>query len=330
MSQDNIKNNTFKRQSHLDTISGILILWMIFQHYNACTGLLLKGRYIPLLFCFMAWFFFKAGMFHRIKSSKEIIHTGYRRLIIPYIIFSIIGYLTGYLTLFIKQVDIDIFHYTLSSIKQVVMSGGVDGDKPIWYLISLFVVKVVFNFMARHAKPPIIIPIIAYICAYTLYKFNIEYPCYLGNICIGIVFYSLGYLLREKQYDKYLFMAVIPIYIYIYIFIPSNVDVRANTCNSGLYGLYYLGSICSIIILNNIIKNIPLKFSILENIGRHSMSYYLTHWLIMILTGAVLTQWCFIVEPIWHFTIISILSAILLPLFDKALHKKYLKWMIGE
>lgn len=330
MSQDNIKSSIIKRQSHLDTISGILILWMIFQHYNACTGLLLKGRYIPLLFCFMAWFFFKAGMFHRIKSSSEIIRTGYKRLIIPYIIFSIIGYLTGYLTLFIKQVDCNILHYTLSSIKQIVISGGVDGDKPIWFLLSLFVVKVIFNFIARHDKATYIIPIIAYICAYTLYKLNIEHPCYLGNICIGIVFYSLGYLLRKKQYDKCLLIVAIPIYIYIYIFTPSNVDVRANTCNSGLYGLYYLGSICSIIILNNTIRSISLRFSILEYIGRHSMSYYLTHWLIMILTRDILTQWCSIVEPSWHFTIISILSVILLPLFDKVLHKKSLKWMIGE
>lgn len=71
------------RNKNLDLVAGILIVWMIVLHVRAATGFEFNTRFIPFLFCFMAWFFFKSGMFHRLRSNSAIIKSGWKILLIP-------------------------------------------------------------------------------------------------------------------------------------------------------------------------------------------------------------------------------------------------------
>lgn len=110
------------RDKSLDTISGILILWMIYEHYNVSSGLYLSFA-PPFLFCFMAWFFYKSGMFHKQKKDTKIVVQGWKRLIIPYISFTVIGFFTGIVVKVLNN-DLDFAHYTLQSIWQIAKMGG--------------------------------------------------------------------------------------------------------------------------------------------------------------------------------------------------------------
>ena len=74
-------NNVNKRQSHIDAISGLLIINMILGHciqMADCRDIPLYSWMDSLSF-FMPWFFFKSGMFYREKSLNETIHINSRK-----------------------------------------------------------------------------------------------------------------------------------------------------------------------------------------------------------------------------------------------------------
>ena len=113
-----------KRAVHLDAVGGLLIVWMILVHIQSLTqSVLIRNRYMPLLFCFMAWFFFKAGMFFREKPLREELKGIWKRLLLPYIFFSVIGVLCGFVIECVLGTE-SIPHYLLRSAGQVVRWGG--------------------------------------------------------------------------------------------------------------------------------------------------------------------------------------------------------------
>ena len=81
--------------------------------------------------------------------------------------------------------------------------GGVGWNLPIWFLLSLFIVKVAFNYLIKKIKASMIC-IFAFILAFTINFYSIEYPCYLGNVCVGMCFYSLGFIFKDIQYKRWI------------------------------------------------------------------------------------------------------------------------------
>ena len=71
-----------------------MILFMILRHslVDTVKDTIFGGviAYYPLLF-FMAWFFFKGGMYYREESLATCISKGITRLLVPYAVFSVIA-----------------------------------------------------------------------------------------------------------------------------------------------------------------------------------------------------------------------------------------------
>ena len=86
-----------ERDYSLDAACGLMIIYMIYGHICAWSGVQQIELFPRLLFFFMPWFFFKSGMFFREKPFKKEFVNGVKKLIVPYIVFSIIGQLVFYL-----------------------------------------------------------------------------------------------------------------------------------------------------------------------------------------------------------------------------------------
>lgn len=320
-----------KRAIHLDAVGGILIMWMIFVHVQALTQcFFVKNRWMPFLFCFMGWFFFKAGMFFHDKPFKKELHTVWKRLLIPYLTFSVIGFLVGVVLLYIYHNE-SLIYFTLRSIGQVVRWGGVTSNMPIWFLLSLAVVRIVFLLAnKRNATIPLIL--ISVVIAYLLSRYEINEPSYLGNISLGMFFFGMGYMLKDYQYNRWVVLIAAVIYVFCYVLFPSNVDVRANYVTSGTYLGFLVYALCAIILLNNIFLMIPFLFAdrVLVHIGQNSMSYYLLHWPLITLVLGVLH----IFNSNLSNTILCIISllvcVVILPLLNKLFHISKMKVFIGE
>ena len=102
------------------------------------------------------------------------------------------------------------------------------------------------------------------------------------------------------------------------------IDIISN------YMVFYVSALCSIIILNNISRIFEQYFPVISKIGMNSMSYYLSHWIIMSLALVFLKRYYPDVNSSISFIAILLLLSLTLPIIDYILHKEKYRFMVGE
>lgn len=310
------------RDENIDTVAGLMILWMINLHIQKLSGFaLIPSRYMPFLPFFMMWFFYKSGMYHKVLDFKTIAHTSIKRLLIPYAIFSFIGIISGtIISLYQNESLIDFY---IGSVYQFIVMGGVFSNMPVWFLLSLFCVKIVFNhFIIKNVGKVCIGTSI--VIAFLLAMIGVAKPPYFGNICLGLFFYGLGYYFKQIQFKQNIFLISIFLYFLIYIFHPSNIDVRANLCNLGTYLGAVVGGVFAIIVINNL-SRCSISLRPLTYLGQHSMVYYLCHWIILKQVQTYVSA-----SPKELYVIMCLACIMILPVIDRIICMANIRWIVGE
>ncbi len=129
---------TNERFAYLDEISGLLILVMVIIHICSRFEWEYTNHWLMTFYFFMPWFYFKSGMFHKDSSFSECYHKNFDKLMKPYFIYTVIGSVLVFcLTGSVRMI--------LSEIKWIIISGSAIGNIPVWFLLSLFVVKLLSN-----------------------------------------------------------------------------------------------------------------------------------------------------------------------------------------
>lgn len=142
----NMPVNLKKRLTYLDSAGGLLLIYMIVGHCAQWAVLWNDfDKYTYWLGFFMPWFFFKGGIFYKPKTFREELKSGYKRLIVPFICFSLIGTVILWVKLLIINGDISIKEF-LYPIKGLLIQGSVPGNLALWFLPSLFAVRIIFNY----------------------------------------------------------------------------------------------------------------------------------------------------------------------------------------
>ena len=112
-----------KRDASLDSVAGLLIIYMILIHifqWSDLRDVIHSYWLLPLSF-FMSWFFYKSGMFYKDKTCKELLVGGGKKLLIPYVVFSLVGHILQCVKMFMEG-DANWVHYILSPVKQIMLS----------------------------------------------------------------------------------------------------------------------------------------------------------------------------------------------------------------
>ena len=154
------------------------------------------------------------------------------------------------------------------------------------------------------------------------------HPFYIANIFPALFFYDLGYKMREKQFDKWVFIFSLIIFALSIIY-PSHVNFMSNKVEYGLYMIWLVYASAGIIVFNNISKMINRKIFPFTQVGEKSMYYFLTHWIFLccITCTIQLSKWNIKGEQ--YLVVTAALLAILLtsayPLFYKTRLKQWLK-----
>lgn len=312
-----MQNIEIKRQRHIDTVGGLLIINMVLGH---CIQLA-DCRDIPLyswmnaLSFFMPWFFFKSGMFYREKSLKETIYGG-AKLLKPYLKWNLIGYIPFVLLLIAKSDDVW-YHYCLQPIKGIILNAQYSGNSPLWFLPVLFVVKCLF---AKFQNVPwSVIAIISFFIGYFCYAFNVKEPTYIASIFTGLFFYTMGVILSSFQYNRVLFVASILLYVGFLIEGVSFVDINSNTLQCGCYLLWPIFALSGIVSFNNLFRCLDYYFkksSLLQYIGHNSLTFYVSHWIVLNI-GMLIFKYFFEMEKydlLWCYIALCI---IILPIVSK-------------
>lgn len=274
------------RDSSLDAIGGLFIIYMIighaFQWSSTTKDLFYKwsGYFLPM---FLSWFFFKSGMFYKRPANvKSAISKWTKNLLIPYLIYSIVGEIVFWIRLY-QQSVLDWRSIIFDPIRGIVFSGSLDGNMPLWFLLSLFLVKVVVATAEKYKVKKKVLFLAAIFVSgggTILIQYIHHIPCTLLSTALGVVFYLAGAYLRDKQYNKSVVIVSFLIFFALQILIPSNFDFRADVEVNGYWMVYVISSLTGIIVINNLFKWKFLQLPFFTSIGRNSMDYYCFHWIL--------------------------------------------------
>lgn len=316
-----------KRNNSLDASCGLMITYMIYGHICLWCNVPQIETAPKLLFFFMPWFFFKSGMYFRPKTFTDTVVGCCRRLLIPYLIFSIIGQIV-FSIMWLVDGRTPLMDYFIRPIRTLIHEGAVVGNSPLWFLFTLCIVKLVFELSAMKGIKMTYILWSSLLVSYILNYIGFHDYFYIANASTGCLFFASGYILKDKQYSKWYIILFVCIYILYVYFYPSYFDFRSNTIDNNSYIFCILACIGGIIAVNNIFRFLGgLKF--LNDIGKNSMTYYVIHWIVLGLSSLFFRNLLNMSDGMKLFICYCLANIILLPLADMAFNRK-MKWMIGK
>lgn len=342
-----------ERVFYLDTICGILILHMIyiahlpsFIDYPGYTTWLTYKIPSLILGFFMSWFFFKGGMFYKDKPLGDVIKSSNKRLLLPFAVFTVIGIILGIIFGFYNRTytKASILGLLVEPFLELFLEESPHFSSANWFLLSLYVVRVSYAALQKVRIKSIYVFVISILLSYAVYyicyiikpvvtagAISISFPSYIGNICYGLAFYSLGNLLRDIQFHKTFFCLSVFVY-FIHFFYNSSIDVHSDyvTGMSPAYFLAVIYSLAGIIVFNNVFKRvIARKVPLLTYIGKNSMIYYVTHWTTLCVLFELIKMTRVKIDETLLYVISAVILTIALILYDKVFTKTKLKRIMG-
>jgi len=282
-----------KRQLYPDIACGFLIIHMIFGHITQHAGLWhgqssLYFSWCSLIFFMMPWFFFKAGMYFRLKDTLVEIKASAQRLLIPFAVFSLCGACLEYAAKMSNE-GFTTVGFIQDNLRHLLMGGALESNPPLWFLFSLFFVRIIFNILFKKL-PDYVIAIIGLIVACAFLYAPLNLPHYFGNISAGLFFFAAGHFSKDLQFKRPVLIAAIVAFIAIYAVDYPQVDMHLHQVFGGTYLLWLLASLAGIVILNHIAKIRLLEKTRLQVIGKDSMTYYVLHWLVIVCASIVVKR----------------------------------------
>ncbi|WP_254917840.1 acyltransferase family protein [Fibrobacter sp. UWB3] len=317
-------------------MAGIFIVRIILGHYMSLLHLneSLLYRSMNILFFFMPWFFFKSGMFcsEQRKDVKPFLMSNARKFLLPYVFFSIVGIVIAASVALINEGSLP--STLLGECKTLVLKQAIHFNAPLWFLLSLCFVRVFFNCI-RNAINHYLLLGLSLLFAFLHYLFLAKHGLYWpGNLCSGLAFYILGTKLKNLQYNKKIVISSLIVLVTIGIFRPTIVTMYGNFLlyENGIYLLWYPFCLAGIIVFNNLIKHMGfiLEHFHFNDIGHHSMIYYVLHWPIALLIIAIY-QKISAAPNNWELLVYLCLSWLgLLPLMTYVFNTKAMARFIGK
>lgn len=331
-----------ERKTYIDNISGVLIIFMIFLYHlpSFCdiefTAFFLIFRNIFSFF--MAWFFFKSGMFYRNdRSLKDEIRRCWNHLLLPF-------YLFNFLCVFIPYVLKGANHDSiLLSLRVLVVQESIPWCASLWFLLSLSIVRIVYLILCRKCRVSrLFICLCSLAMAFFMNRYSyslsslavvknitpLTIPSWTGNVFLGLFFYSLGDILRDRQFNsKVLLYASFALYA-AHLCFPSYLDFRINSVIQGKYLVSVIMNLSGIIVFNNLFfRFINTRIPLLTYIGNNSMVYYITHYTFFHILFVFLSYYK--IDEINLYIITLIISVIFLIGMDYFFRCKKVRWVIG-
>lgn len=320
------------RDTTSDIISGFCILYMIYGHISFMTNLL--GNFLLewpgyILFCYMPWFFFKSGMYYKGAVPIQTIRKGVRRLLIPYLVFTLLG--CGVIALFsLLKGDFNFTIMIKNTILHILQQESADGNNALWFLMVLFIVNVVLS-LSNARKINYVIWLSSIVMASLTPLFDCN-PWRWMNVLPAMVFVFSGFILNKNHWMQHrvTFWLAIVCFLTIRIFSPSYVEFYPNVLYRGNYTLWILSALSMIVILYRGVEyfkdSIYLKpFAI---IGRNTMTLYVCHWPLLLVVKMVADT--FHLTPIHTLILMSLTCVVFLSFCQYCIKRFHWEIIIGE
>ena len=202
------------------------------------------------------------------------------------------------------------------------------GNSPLWFLLSLFLVKVIYDGVYSWSrKLAIVLTILAGIIAYLLRMLEFHSYFYVANVCCGIFFYGCGYLMKNIVYKKSVICVGGILYAAYAIIYPSYFDFRSNAVAVAVYPFCMIACIAGILFVDALFKKGKCLQKPFVIVGKSSMSYYAVHWVVLGVSS-LLFQNVLDLKGYVLFVAFALANIVALPSLA-IFFNKHGRWMIG-
>lgn len=274
-----------KRIDWIDTAKGIGIILVVLGHVNQNKNLqyFIYSFHMPLFFIISGYLY---------ETKEKYIQKKAKRILIPYLIFSLCTYL--YWFFIEKNIRVQIVSPLEQFINIFIARGGDQNyifNVVMWFLPCLFITEIIFNFLYTKIKvkyKQFILLLIIMIFSILGFIYpnvaSIRLPFCVDIVLTSIVFYYIGLLFRNKENyinnkirkntKTQLFLLII---FLIFTIILSNIEKGINL-NNILYDsftLLYITAILGFLVIY-IISN-KIKFKLLNYLGKESLYIMCLH-----------------------------------------------------
>lgn len=256
-----------KRIDWIDTLKGIGIFYVTFAHLNPAMPI---EKHIYSFHMFL--FFFVSGYLFRRKPEVTVAAMTGRKaksLLLPFLFWDLAA--AAFSLLF----DAD----TSDLLRQMfLIDGEIVWNRPIWFLLTLFLVEVLFFFYDRWMPEQKAVRLIfPAACLVLSYLIRSDVHLKLGIVPIACFYYWLGYVARQTnlmqklQPRRYLWLAL----FMVMNLIASQFNVRVSVigCIYGSFKLFLIAGVSGVLlyaILANMIDRTQFA-ALLRYIGQRSM-----------------------------------------------------------
>lgn len=321
-----------QRTIYLDNVCGMLIIHMIYTYHIALACAISDNTVIEvinnLLFFFMAWFFFKGGMTFKNRDSKTMYMKSAKRLLIPYGIFCILGITIDFVLKYFGDNFQGIMSFAKDEIHTFLATSIVWSTGASWFLISLFLVRITYNYLSDKFSSWKI-AILCLTVSFLLTFANSHLPCYIGCFFHGMTLFSMGNFIKKTQFNKYVLLMSLCIFILSFP-MPSKIDFRDNSVICGFFLIAVAYEIAGCVIVNNIFSRwMNKKIALLTYLGQNSMVFYLIHFPVMFVTVHCLLQNKNIYNSDIIFLGTSLIVTVSLIISDRIFRHDKLKFIVG-
>jgi hypothetical protein len=275
-----------ERRFDIDFIAGLCILHMMWVHAMQLSGLTEHASYqviTTLAGGYMAWFFFKSGMFYKKSSFRESIKKMSIKVLVPFVVLSFIAIVTEIGYGFYTHQLIDGMPFSLSRLLlRFIAHSAPSFNLALWFLPCFFFVHIILAGLQKKFSYSIV-AVCALILGAIFDSLHLYRECFGGNIFFGLFFFCCGFLFKEKQYEmKYLILA--SFIVFLGVIFPHYISAATNSMGVGFFYpfgmLFFLGKS---FLVNRLFKNIPSHKSIIALVGRNAMFCFSLHFFFLVI-----------------------------------------------
>lgn len=277
-----------KRDSSIDICRGLLIISMLVGHFTIDETLR-----IIIYSCHMVAFVFLSGYFYKKTASiwKGIRHM-LRTFLLPYFICFLLNLLIEIpnwsATFFLDTVK----KYVLGiSFTDRILSGSASVG-PVYFILLLFVVRVIYLLIDRYIKSEIgtwIAVILCLLAGIGLGRLGIWLPWSIDVSLYCVFFYKFGILFRQqrllKAVHEYPWVYFILSAIWAYQIYKGGMEIAIREYGGkGLYSIVLLGALAGILVIyqlsSYICHSMIFTAAVLKVIGEASLIIIIVHGLL--------------------------------------------------
>lgn len=271
-----------KRDESVDLLRGIGILLMIMGHvgFGGPFSNWIHAFHMPLFFIITGYFLKPCA---NKKELKATIIQRTKKLLIPYSVFSIVGFL---LWIVLKN-DSSIWEPILKILWK--NQEGVPVVSAIWFLTCLFFAELIYKTFQVFRINSHLVSLLGVIAGVLIIEKTDIFilPLSLLPAMMSLMFIDCGVFLRKlgdsygitEKIQKSNFIAICACFVFSVIMTTLNIPVNMRTNIYGNYLLFYVNAIVSTLTLWGVCIKIDLlvkdKFVVrhIKNIGKYSIVY---------------------------------------------------------